>query len=325
MAETPGCYINANGVVIKENVFYPRRMLNAVERFVSVARDMEQIRAGKDVFKIVFIISCLENLQNLGNPSLASKSKVQTLLDFFGNYTSDSDKQYIRTHFRHDDDDPFDPEEDSFKQFIGVLNEYRNCAAHEGDYWDYGRGLYQTAAVSAAMRAAGCDGNEHGRARTAADLVQSGDPADISGSGDRRILHPQRLVHSTGDDESPYQRIGTGAGRPCHRPPRLPGLGICAGVAATGVLLPRLAGNNRQCRRGEDQSRRRGVRPFCRGHTGSGCRGNGAHHHRCSHAPGAVGCSVRGHRMAVSVPGAGDAGCRGPLRPQCYGKTRIMA
>lgn len=137
MAETPGCYINANGVVIKENVFYPRRMLNAVERFVSVARDMEQIREGKDVFKIVFIISCVETLQNLGNSSLASKSKVQTLLDFFGNYTSDSDKQYIRTHFRHDDDDPFDPEEDSFKQFIGVLNEYRNCAAHEGDYWDY--------------------------------------------------------------------------------------------------------------------------------------------------------------------------------------------
>ena len=26
MAEAPGCYINANGVVFKENVFYPRRM-----------------------------------------------------------------------------------------------------------------------------------------------------------------------------------------------------------------------------------------------------------------------------------------------------------
>lgn len=112
-------------------------MLNAVERFVSVARDMEQIRKGKDVFKIVFIISCVESLQSLGNPLCTSMSKVQVLLDFFETYTSDSDKQYIRTHFWHDDDDRFDPKEDSFRQFIGVLNEYRNCAVHEGDYWDY--------------------------------------------------------------------------------------------------------------------------------------------------------------------------------------------
>lgn len=135
--DSHGNYANENGVAINETVFYPRRMLNAVERFVSVARDMEQIRKGKDVFKIVFIISCVESLQSLGNPLCTSMSKVQVLLDFFETYTSDSDKQYIRTHFWHDDDDLFDPKEDSFRQFIGVLNEYRNCAVHEGDYWDY--------------------------------------------------------------------------------------------------------------------------------------------------------------------------------------------
>ena len=26
---------------------------------------------------------------------------------------------------------------DPFKQFIGVFNEYRNCATHEGEYWEF--------------------------------------------------------------------------------------------------------------------------------------------------------------------------------------------
>lgn len=37
-----------------DRFFIPRRMMNCVQRMVSAARDMEQIRRGMDIFKIVF-------------------------------------------------------------------------------------------------------------------------------------------------------------------------------------------------------------------------------------------------------------------------------
>ena len=107
-------------------------MLNCVERMVSAARDMEQIRRGKDVFKIVFIVTCVEILQKLAGKT---GQKKDMLFDFFKGYTSEKDKKYIRSHFAHGSQGLYD--EDSFEQFVGVINEYRNCAAHEGEYWGY--------------------------------------------------------------------------------------------------------------------------------------------------------------------------------------------
>lgn len=118
---------------IRESVFIPRRMINAVERLVSAARDMEQIRSGKDIFKVVFLVTCVETLQNL---ICNNDNKRSQLFDFFENYTSDVDKKYIESHFNLDKDSDT-PQYDGFQCFIGALNEYRNRAAHEGNYWDY--------------------------------------------------------------------------------------------------------------------------------------------------------------------------------------------
>lgn len=134
----PGVYEADDGTKFHESILFPRRMLNAVERLVSAARDMEQIRRGKDIFKIVFLITCVETLQGLANADASGKQAKSQLLSFFGENTSAADKAFISAHFSHDDDDSAsDGSEDSFKQFIAVLNEYRNCAAHEGDYWNY--------------------------------------------------------------------------------------------------------------------------------------------------------------------------------------------
>lgn len=127
-----------------EHLFIPRRMMNCVERMVSTAKDMELIRKGKDIFKIVLLVSCVETLQTLaGNKSM---SKKKMLFDFFENYTSKKHQEYIRRNFGRDiaaDGDADkgielsnDGQEDSFWQFISVLNEYRNGASHEGEYWD---------------------------------------------------------------------------------------------------------------------------------------------------------------------------------------------
>lgn len=129
-----GSFMNDEGTVIYDSDFIPRRMLNTVERLVTAARDMDQIRRGKDVFKVVFLVTCVETLQKLRGKS---GYKKDILFAFFEDYTSEDDKRYIAEHFTHDDREDFDKAEDSFRQFVGVLNEYRNCATHEGEYWDF--------------------------------------------------------------------------------------------------------------------------------------------------------------------------------------------
>ncbi len=134
-------YIDDNGDKISDSVFVPRRMLNATERMVSAAKDMEIIRRGKDVFKIVYIVTCAETLQKLAGRDKDAKgeaiSKKNLLFDFFEKYTPEIDKQYLASRFKHDDEEKVKEQVASFKQFVGVINEYRNCAAHEGDYWNY--------------------------------------------------------------------------------------------------------------------------------------------------------------------------------------------
>ncbi len=123
-------YEEKNYVDPNDSLFIPHRMLNCVERMVSAARDMEQIRQGKDVFKVVLLVSCVETLQKLNGKN---GHKKDLLLDFFENNTSAKDKNYIRKHFAHGAQGMY-PDEDSFWQFVSVLSAYRNAAAHEGAY-----------------------------------------------------------------------------------------------------------------------------------------------------------------------------------------------
>lgn len=129
-----GSFVNDEGTVVHDSDFIPRRMLNSVEHLVTAAWDMDQIRRGKDVFKVVFLVTCVETLQKLSGKSGCKKD---ILFSFFEDYTSEDDKRYIMELFAHDDEEGFDKTGDPFRQFVGVLNEYRNCATHEGEYWDF--------------------------------------------------------------------------------------------------------------------------------------------------------------------------------------------
>ena len=132
--EQPEVFIAESGETINEHVFIPRRMLNIVERMVNAAKDMELIRRGKDVFKVVLLVACVETLQQLSGKTGLNKKDM--LFSFFDDNTSEEDKCYISERFGCIDDEKME-EGNTFQQFIGVLNEYRNCAAHEGEYWDY--------------------------------------------------------------------------------------------------------------------------------------------------------------------------------------------
>lgn len=119
----------------QEDIYIPRRMMNAVMRLVSAARDMEQIRSGKDVFKIIYIVSCTETLKKLSGSKNETKGKM--IRDFFEESLSEDDKRTIISKIKLiSSEDAVINTELSIEDFAQMLYNLRNCAAHEGDYWD---------------------------------------------------------------------------------------------------------------------------------------------------------------------------------------------
>ena len=139
---------------IDDRVFIPRRMVNVVERLVSAARDMEKIRKGKDIYKIIFIVTCVESLQSLkgyanrnNNEKKKRKdSKKDMMIDFFCNATSEETKQFLADNFDQLHFDQFNEDsegektdnkkEDAAKSLAVFLYKFRNSAVHEGRFGD---------------------------------------------------------------------------------------------------------------------------------------------------------------------------------------------
>lgn len=139
-------YILQNGERVSDTVFIPRRMVNTVERLVSAAHDMERIRPGKDIFKLIYLVTCVETLQKLSG---SKSSKRKMFIAFFEENVDPRDKAFISEHFEcfKDSEQLYEwvgsgqvkgeEEIDPFKQFLKMLHEYRNSAVHEGKYWDH--------------------------------------------------------------------------------------------------------------------------------------------------------------------------------------------
>lgn len=117
----------------------PLQMLNIVQRLVSAAHDMDQIRRGQDVFKVIYLVTCAETLGELSDHK---GSKLHLWKDFWANNCSCSDKKLIYSKFSIDSsfreskiaqEDTFD----SFEIFLYIMNEVRNSAIHDGAYWEH--------------------------------------------------------------------------------------------------------------------------------------------------------------------------------------------
>lgn len=96
----------------------PLKMLNTTQRLVSAAHDMDQIRRGKDVFKVIFLVTCEEVLEELsgrrgelkkklsasGRPKSKSNrgEKYEMWKDFWKRNAVYEDKQTIRSKFSRD-------------------------------------------------------------------------------------------------------------------------------------------------------------------------------------------------------------------------------
>ena len=128
------CILDINGQVLTDDVFIPKRMLNAVQRFVSVANDIDTIRPGDDPFKIILLITCIESLQTQRRKIF--KTKRNMIVDFFDTFTSFDDSENIRNHFETNPDDFYDIPKSGPVLLAEALYAIRNAAVHNGDCWD---------------------------------------------------------------------------------------------------------------------------------------------------------------------------------------------
>lgn len=126
----------------------PKRMMNQIQRFVSLANDIDKIRPSKDALQIVFIRTCIESLCKLANPN-NKKQEDFDKTSFFSKYLDKDSKQYILDNFIFTGLEPAykmeEKERFSFDQkeyydltiddFGLILFAIRGMVVHEGDYW----------------------------------------------------------------------------------------------------------------------------------------------------------------------------------------------
>lgn len=136
----------------------PRRMLNSIHRLVTLADEMEDVRPGKDSLKIFYFVVCIETLFHLRDGNV--QNKAVAVINFFTSYIEPEDQQLILDRFRrslgdekyrfkrlqHEIQESYEERistpdrmrtQIDMEVFARVINEIRNCFAHEGEYWNF--------------------------------------------------------------------------------------------------------------------------------------------------------------------------------------------
>ncbi|MBE6933027.1 MAG: hypothetical protein E7464_06590 [Ruminococcaceae bacterium] len=117
-----------------------RQMLYQVQRFVSLANDIDKLRPGRDCLRMLFIKICLESLCSLSGYTERQKN---LFYDKFVDCFSEIGEQYILNHFwlsSFDDEcfgHVFEVEyEISLIDFFELIKVARDLVVHEGRYWE---------------------------------------------------------------------------------------------------------------------------------------------------------------------------------------------
>ena len=115
----------------------PRQMIFQVQRFVSLANEIDKIRPSRDGLRMLFLKCCMESLAKLGGIDNLTFSKT------FANSFSEKGKKYILSNFSlsyytyeikgRECERSYDLNINDFLRIIKVM---RDMVAHEGNYWD---------------------------------------------------------------------------------------------------------------------------------------------------------------------------------------------
>lgn len=134
LQETEQFIFNAFDVVeIDRN---PLQMIFQVQRFVTLATDIDKIRPARDGLRMLFLRCCMESLARLSGFKNNEFSLV--LSDLFSN----EGKEYILSNFRlsyytyiENDNEIEEYYDLTLNDFLSVVKVMKNLVVHEGDYW----------------------------------------------------------------------------------------------------------------------------------------------------------------------------------------------
>lgn len=117
-----------------------RQMLYQVQRFVSLANDIDKLRPGRDCLRMLFIRICLEALCSLSGHKGDDKGQFYTK---FVSCFTEQGKQYILSNFilsgvestscEHVDETYHGL---TLGDFFEIIRVTRNMVVHEGVYWE---------------------------------------------------------------------------------------------------------------------------------------------------------------------------------------------
>ncbi|MEK4328136.1 hypothetical protein MKX70_20115 [Paenibacillus sp. FSL R7-0312] len=114
----------------------PRRMINTVQRLVTLSDEIEIIRPGRRDLSIFFIITCIEALFTF----LPTKiQKQEMVIQMYEKHLNETDRKTIEQSINVSlvDDTMFYKPEISISEFALLLSSIRNNVAHEGNYWSF--------------------------------------------------------------------------------------------------------------------------------------------------------------------------------------------
>lgn len=122
----------------KNGCLAKRQMLYQVQRFVSLANDIDKLRPGRDCLRMLFIKICLESLC-----SLSGYTPKPLFYDVFVDCFSQEGKKYILENFvlsRFDDEfcgHVFEASHElTLGDFFELIKVTRDMVVHQGVYWE---------------------------------------------------------------------------------------------------------------------------------------------------------------------------------------------
>lgn len=115
----------------------PRQMLFQVQRFVTLATEIDKIRPARDGLRMLFLKCCMESLAKL------SDMKTTAFYNSFATFFSEEGKKHILDNFslsfiEHSENSiVIDESRDLvISDILSIIKAMRDMVVHEGNYWE---------------------------------------------------------------------------------------------------------------------------------------------------------------------------------------------
>lgn len=115
----------------------PRQMIFQVQRFVTLANEIDKIRPARDGLRVLFLKCCMESLATL------SKKENNVFSSEFASSFSDEGKNYILSNFSLsyflyelngvEHEESYDL---TIDDFLWIIKKMRDMVVHDGNYWE---------------------------------------------------------------------------------------------------------------------------------------------------------------------------------------------